>query len=271
MRYIPDWETLAETLARVMTTNGLPISEAQLDICRALSDAKIRVRPTIDPSATEIGSQLVDVPSSPWRRERQRLERQKIVPVPLVPKNLDPQDLDWESSRPKSPWLDNRGFPVGIAKIELSTTDVIRVLCRGGTGRLASDALPRGSSARLKLRAPEPTSPRKTDVASADPVAGLEVPAPEPLSPQEPIARSSEPATIAERKATSAEMIRAIEALAAKLKIDEQMRPKEGKQVVCDLKLPLGPFQFRKAWREARRQRALPLRARAGRPKKSSG
>jgi hypothetical protein len=271
MRYIPDWETLAETLARVVTTNGLSTSEAQRDICRALGDAKIRVQPTIDPSTTEIGSQLVDVPLSPWRGERQRLERQKIVPVPLVPKNLDPHDFDWENSRPKSAWLDNRGFPVGIAKLELSTWDVIRILCGGRTGRPASDALHGGSSVGLKVQATEPASPPKTDVASADQVAGLDVQAPEPLSPQEPIARSSEPATVAERKATSAEMKRAIDALAAKLKIDDQMRPKEAKQLICDLKLPLGPFQFRKAWREARRQRELPLRARAGRPKKSSG
>jgi hypothetical protein len=169
MRYVPDWETLAETLARVMTTNS--ISEAQLDICRALNDRKIRVRPTIDPNATEIGSQLVDVPSSPWMGERQRLERQKIVPVPLVPENLDPQDTDWENCRPKSAWLDNRGFPVGIAKIELFTADAIRVLCRGQAGRPASNALPRGSSSGLEVPAPEPLSPPNTDVVSADRVA----------------------------------------------------------------------------------------------------
>jgi hypothetical protein len=116
-----------------MTTNGLSRSEAQLDICRALSDQKIRIRPTIDPNATEIGSQLVEVPSSIWEKARQRLERQKIVPVPLVPKNLDPQDFDWENSHPKSSWLDTRGCSVGIAKIELYTADVIRVLCRGWT------------------------------------------------------------------------------------------------------------------------------------------
>jgi hypothetical protein len=167
MRYIPDWETLAETLARVMMTNGLSTSEAQRDICRALGDAKIRVQPTIDPSATEIGSQLVDVPLSPWRGERQRSERQKIVPVPLVPKNLDPQDLDWESSRPKGPWLDNRGFPVGIAKIQLSTADVIRVLCRAEQVDWHLMRCPEGhrlaSSFRRPNRLPRvrPTLPRR--------------------------------------------------------------------------------------------------------------
>jgi hypothetical protein len=86
--------------------------------------------------------------------------------------------------------------------------------------------------------------------------------------PQEPIARASEPATAAERKATSAEIRRAIKALAAKLKIDPLFRPKDAKQLISDLSLPLGPHQFRMAWREARRQTKLPLQARAGRPKR---
>jgi hypothetical protein len=171
MRYIPDWETLAETLARVMTTNGLSTSEGQRDICRALGDAKIRVQPTIDQRATEIGSQPVDVPLSPWRGVRQRLERQKIGPVPLVPKNLDPHDFDWENSRPKSAWLDNRGFSVGLAKIELLTADVIRVLCGGRIGRQVSDAVVGGSSAGLEVQASEPPSSPETEIASAGQVA----------------------------------------------------------------------------------------------------
>jgi hypothetical protein len=71
---------------------------------------------------------------------------------------------------------------VGIAKIELSTADVIRVLCRGRTGRPASDALPGGSSAGVEVEAPELLSSPKTDVACADQVAGVEVEAPELLS-----------------------------------------------------------------------------------------
>jgi hypothetical protein len=85
--------------------------------------------------------------------------------------------------------------------------------------------------------------------------------------PPEPVARSLEP-TAAVRKATSAEIKSATKALAAKLKIDPLFRPKEAKQLISDLNLPLGPHQFRMAWREARRQTKLPLQARAGRPKK---
>jgi hypothetical protein len=85
----------------------------------------------------------------------------------------------------------------------------------------------------------------------------------------EPVARSSRAA--AGTKVSLADRNRATEAIAVRLKIDPLLRPKDAKQLISDLNLPLGPYQFRIAWRKARRQAKLPARARAGRPKKSSG
>jgi hypothetical protein len=85
---------------------------------------------------------------------------------------------------------------------------------------------------------------------------------------QEPVARPS--GSAAGRKVSLADRNRATEAIAAKLKSNPLLRPKDAKQLISDLNLSLGPYQFRMAWREARRQTKLPLQARAGRPKKSS-
>jgi hypothetical protein len=87
---------------------------------------------------------------------------------------------------------------------------------------------------------------------------------------QEPVAQPSGSGIAAGRKVSLADRNRATEAIAAKLKSDPLLRPKDAKQLISDLNLSLGPYQFRTAWREARRQTKLPLQARAGRPKKSS-
>jgi hypothetical protein len=165
---IPDWETLAETLARVMTTNELSRSKAKLDICRALRWAKLRPKYWVERVQTPYG---IEVNRRAIGQPRSRFDQRDVIGQPRVPPDLIPNDMDWVKSRPKSPWLDNRGFLVGIAKIELSTADVIRVLCVGRTGRPPSDALPRGLSPGLEVQTPEPLSPPKTDVAAADQAA----------------------------------------------------------------------------------------------------
>jgi hypothetical protein len=280
MRYIPDRETLAETLARVMTTNGLSTSEAQVDICRALNDGKIQILPTIDPNATEIGSQLVDVRSIPWEKVRQRLERQKIVPVPLIPKNLDPQDFDWENSRPISSWVDTRGCSVGIAKIEFYTARTIRVLCGGRTGRPAHDAPLAGSSSGRFVQTTEPASPPKTDVASADQVADLEVqthltegelsagpvgPVSASTSPLNPNDVDSGPAH------RGAGERAAIKALAGHLKSHRDLTRAEATNWLATQKFAVSGRGFQsRVWPEARRQAGLTSIAPPGAKKKSS-
>lgn len=45
MAYVPEWEQLAEALERVIASGGLSTQEAQCDICRAIANQKIKVRP----------------------------------------------------------------------------------------------------------------------------------------------------------------------------------------------------------------------------------
>jgi hypothetical protein len=115
MRYIPDWETLAETLARVMTTNELSRSKAKLDICRALREAKLRPRYWVERVQTPDG---FDIDLRAVGQPRSRFDQRDLIGRPRVPPDLIPDDIDWVNSRPKSPWLDKRRFRVGIAKID---------------------------------------------------------------------------------------------------------------------------------------------------------
>jgi hypothetical protein len=171
MAYVPDWETLAETLARVMTTNELLRSKAKLDICRALREAKLRPRYWVERVQTPDG---FDVDLRAVGQPRSRFDQRDLIGRPRVPPDLIPDDIDWVNSRPKSPWPDKRRFRVGIAKIEFLTAEVIRVLCRGRTGRAASDPLLGGSPAGLEFHTSDVAFAEqvpKTDVATADQVA----------------------------------------------------------------------------------------------------
>jgi hypothetical protein len=123
--YTPDWEPLADALKRVLAT-GFSKSEAKLDLCRAMADRKINVRVRIAQDADSF---------------RGRVFSDRNV---SVPSHLSPNDLDWSRSRPLRPWPIG---PVGpqnytwidgwkdrlIDLIELSTSDVSRILC-GGRG-----------------------------------------------------------------------------------------------------------------------------------------
>jgi hypothetical protein len=122
--YTPDWERLADALKRVIAT-GVSEDEAKLDLCHAVADRKIDVRVRI--AATDYAM-------------RGRVCSDGNV---VVPAHLSPGDLDWVQSRPFAQW------PIGprpgehyfgftwenrpLDLIELSTADVIEVLC-GGAG-----------------------------------------------------------------------------------------------------------------------------------------
>jgi hypothetical protein len=58
-----------------------------------------------------------------------------------APPDLVPHGIDWAQSRPKSPWPTKYGHLVPIAKLELSTEDVIEVLCEGESVAVATRAL----------------------------------------------------------------------------------------------------------------------------------
>jgi hypothetical protein len=126
---LPGQASLAETLARVMAT-GLSISEAQRDICRALGDGKLRARYRIRKVETPLGG---DVSRRLFGQPLFGADSRNIIGRPRIPADLCPDEFDWENSRPRDPWRDGCGFRVHIAKLELSTADVIRVLSSGGS------------------------------------------------------------------------------------------------------------------------------------------
>jgi hypothetical protein len=123
--YTPDWEPLADALKRVMAT-GIDEDEAKADLCRAVADRKIVVRVR---TASDYGM-------------RGQVFSDGNVGVPA---HLRPGDLDWVQSRPgRAQWSigpklgehyswisgwENR--PLDL--IEVSTADVIAILC-GGAG-----------------------------------------------------------------------------------------------------------------------------------------
>ena len=130
MAYVPKWDSLVESLGRVMSPELLK-SEAQRNICRALAEGKIRFRAWIEkvetPGGVALGGWLDGSPLNP-----SSLNRLDVVGLPRVPMNLDRTDIAWQSSRPKKPWRDRNKNVVYISRIELLAADVIRVLCRGG-------------------------------------------------------------------------------------------------------------------------------------------
>jgi hypothetical protein len=121
--YTPDWEPLADALERVIAT-GLGKEEVKVDLCGAVADGKIRIRVKV---AARAGRGEVFANGNVG-----------------VPPRLKPADLDWVASRPFEPW------PIGpklgehyswisgwenkrIDLIEVSTADLIEVLCRGSS------------------------------------------------------------------------------------------------------------------------------------------
>jgi hypothetical protein len=138
--YVPDWEPLADALKRVMAA-GISEDQAKPDLCNAVADRKICVRVTLARRGQVFSGGNVGVPS-----------------------HLAPTDFDWELSRPLRPWPIG---PVGpqnytwlsgwedqpIALVEISTVDVINVLCGGEVNRKAQRAAPAGAKARGVLEA----------------------------------------------------------------------------------------------------------------------
>jgi hypothetical protein len=126
-RYIPDWERLLDAVERVMAS-GMKESEAKLDLCRAMSDRKIKMRFLV---AKEEGLGSLEIVAGTVRQGSDV----------DIPSHLDPRDFDWLQSRPLKPWRDIRGgFSVlatdwRLEWIEVFRDDVTRVLCGAESGR----------------------------------------------------------------------------------------------------------------------------------------
>jgi 7-cyano-7-deazaguanine synthase in queuosine biosynthesis len=121
-RYIPDWERLLNAVKRVMTT-GVNEATAKVDLCRAISDRKVKVRFRVE-KEEGIGS-IGEVVVGTVRHGSDV----------AIPTHLKPSDFDWQRSRPLKPWRDIRqGFDMLAALwhlewIEVLRDDVSKVLC----------------------------------------------------------------------------------------------------------------------------------------------
>jgi hypothetical protein len=128
--HTPNWEPLADALNRV-TATGVSEDEAKTNLCRAVADRKIDVRVRI--AATDHGT-------------RGRVFSDGNVGVPP---HLGHSDFDWVQSRPFAQW------PIGPKRgehyawiggwqnhpldlIELSTADVVEILCSGADAKISS-------------------------------------------------------------------------------------------------------------------------------------
>jgi hypothetical protein len=169
MLYTPDWELMAEAVKRVMA-RGVAEPEAKAHLCRALADRKIDVRVRVAKTATRYSM-------------RGRVFSNGNVSVPPY---LGANDLDWVGSRPLAQWsigprpgdyawLDPwQNQPLDL--IELSTADVIGVLC-GGDDEKAPTAAPAHEVSRypgrptIKLAVLEKLCERAADGSMHDTLA----------------------------------------------------------------------------------------------------
>jgi hypothetical protein len=133
MAYVPHWGRLGDALRRVMGW-GLSQEEAQQDICNAIADRKIRLRPRVE----LITRGSVDA----WNDHRFAGEYRHFLgglfdgTLPLeVPSRLGPAELNWAESRFETPWQFEPGlrdFPGPIRSghvwIELFNSDITKVL-----------------------------------------------------------------------------------------------------------------------------------------------
>jgi hypothetical protein len=110
---------------------GAEEDEAKTDLCRAVADRKIDVRVRIAASVRAMGGRVFSDGNVG------------------VPSQLRPGDLDWTQSRPFRPWRigprlgEHYSWISGwenqpLDLIELSTADVVEILCGSGSGKVSS-------------------------------------------------------------------------------------------------------------------------------------
>lgn len=145
MAYIPEWERLPSVLTRVMD-GGSCRRQAQTDICTALADGKIGVRPSLELVKLSIVHHEM---AHRFAREIMKFvhnlrEGINFYPEPwelhrpfYIPEDLQPTHLDWSNSRFKSHWaiqlrLDLAPALLWIVSIKLASADVTDVLLKGG-------------------------------------------------------------------------------------------------------------------------------------------
>jgi hypothetical protein len=158
MGYLSDWLALAEARGLVESC-GHSRDEAELDICRAIADRKIRHR------CHAIGVEPAGgLPNHLYRWR--------------IPSRLNPQDFNWEESLTVTPWPVDTQYMFKIhprstrpnqriyLSLELYTRDLVRVLCGGGSSRRSSDDL-----THVPVETRQEITPSATDTSRLDPVA----------------------------------------------------------------------------------------------------
>jgi hypothetical protein len=278
-RYRPDWVSLLESRQHLVAT-GVASDDAAADITLAIRDRKIRwtapeSKITITTFAGVIVHPLNPAVLSLKRRGEWRLS---------CPENLSPGELDFENSGSRKPWL-YPGFHAHISSgLRLWFNDLRRVFRLDDADASVEPAVqsrqpadekatvgPKSAAAEIDWTNSLPKNARshgegylahivRLDLSEEDTESVLRRGAPDYR--RQPSARSPQ-------KATAANKSRAIKNLTAKFRKNPELR-REDAQALRE-KFSLGPTQFNDVWRAAREQAGLSPRARAGRPKKSSG
>ena len=118
-RYIPDWERLYDAAKRVAASRDVNITAAKIDLCRVISDRKIKTRIIVGKVIGEPAEHIVGTA---------RLDGFSL-PMPF-----EPRDVDWPKSRPRKPFKAHRSSwdrPVlwVVEYMEVRRDDVSAVLC----------------------------------------------------------------------------------------------------------------------------------------------
>jgi hypothetical protein len=144
MTFVPDWERLADARKRVMAS-GLSRSDAERDLCAAMSDGKIKVRPLFELIKRSILDHQI---AKNKRREiftfmRELQEGVHRYPEPwdsfqaFSTKGVTPSKLDWRKSKFRNAWqvpIHPEMAPMNWdVSIELASADVTRVLIVSGS------------------------------------------------------------------------------------------------------------------------------------------
>ena len=150
MAYVPEWERLPSALRRVKASKR-STHEAQIEICRAIDEGKIRYQlfsvftddDLVSGLHPGIASQIREGLRSgqnlaAWRGQLGQLLYPLAAPVvnPTdLPSPPSPRALDWRKSSFKEPWLLTKSSITAPTRchvrIEVFRDDVTNVLCRG--------------------------------------------------------------------------------------------------------------------------------------------
>jgi len=166
MEYVPRWERLNEARRRVAKA-GLSKREIQRDICRAMADGAIKVRPSLELIKETVldhkihhrhAHQIAKFTHDLFNEINRYPKPWELYKPFSVPRELKPSDLDWRKSSFK------RRFRIAIrpdmapmlwdVSIELFSRDVTRALIARAKQKMQAGARPAAGN-RLTRRSPK--------------------------------------------------------------------------------------------------------------------